>query len=83
MSKFSDSLLVVLSGGIPALIDGGTGADTGNQPVSTMRVEEIPPSGTIVDREPFNFANVATAQNVLLITAGILGVLGLIFFVRK
>ena len=29
MSKFSDSLLVVLSGGIPALIDGGTGADTG------------------------------------------------------
>lgn len=91
--SFRDSLLTVLAGGLPALIDGPDPSDGASQPgvgggegspTYPQRVEEVAPSGTIQDTEPFlaPLANVTQSQ-VLIVTAGLIGVLALIMVVRR
>jgi hypothetical protein len=87
--SFRTDLLQVLSGGLPALIDDPTAAVLSppqvqtqeGSAVSPVRVEEQAPSGTFRDREPF-FQRVTQTQ-VLLGTAGIIGVLALIMVARR
>lgn len=84
MSKFTDALKDVLAGGLPALLDdptddGGVATPTAGDPPA--RVEETAPVGTIADREPF--LQTVTQSQILIGTAGILGILALIMLVRR
>lgn len=76
---FKDDLLTVLSGGLPLLIDGGTPTPT-PQP---QPVEAIPPEPQLQDTEPFILASGLTSKNILLGTAAVVGLLGILFLVRK
>ncbi len=86
--SFRDSLLTVLSGGLPALLDdpsGGTEQQTvggpEGSPTDPRRVEEVAPLGTLQDREPFLMG--VTQNQILIGTAGVLGILALVMLVRK
>ena len=76
---FRDDLLQVLSGGLPALLDGS------QQPIQAqvLPVEAIPPEPQLQDREPFlGFANIK--QNTVLgIGAGIVLLIGVLAFARR
>ena len=86
---FRDDLLAVLSGGLPALIDGPNVASGGatttaaveGSPIRPARVEEIAPSGTLQDREPFLMR--VTQNQILLGTAAIIGALALLMIARR
>jgi hypothetical protein len=74
--SFRDDLIGILSGGLPSLIELPTPQPANPQPEAT------PPSAGIRDREPFSLANVSQSQ-ILLVTAGIIGLLGVIFVVSR
>lgn len=87
---FRDDLLDVLAGGLPALADGpNRGATTmpvgggEGSPISPVRVEEIPPSGTFQDREPFRFLQSGISQPILLGTAGLITLLAVFMIARR
>ena len=85
--SFRDNLLAVLAGGLPAILEGGTSGNTPIQPegsaVNPNRVEEIPPTGTLQDREPFRLFQSGISQPVLLGTAGIIGLLAVFLIARR
>ena len=75
---FRDDVLTVLSGGLPALVDGG-----GNQ-TANPQPERIPPEPQLQDREAFaNNGGMLTSTNILLITAVVVGAIGLVAFIRR
>ena len=76
---FKDDLLLILSGGLPALVDGGTGGGT-TQPVD--RVEEIPPEPQLQDREAFNIGGISGSQ-VLFGVAALVGAVALFSVIRR
>lgn len=85
--SFRDSLLTVLAGGLPALLDdpaaeeGQTVGGPEGSTTAPRRVEEIAPVGTLQDREPFLMS---VSQNQILIgTAAVLGVIALVMIARK
>ncbi len=77
--SFRDDLISILSGGLPSLLDDPAAVSVATPAV--IRVEEIAPSGTFRDREPFLMG--VTQNQVLIGTAGIIGVLALIMLVRR
>lgn len=85
--SFRDSLITVLAGGLPALLDdpaAGPGQTVGGPEGSTTeprRVEEVAPTGTLQDREPFLMS--VTQNQILIGTAGVLGLIALVMIVRK
>ncbi len=86
--SFRDTLLTVLSGGLPALLDdptalGGSAGVGGGEgsPITPIRVEEAPPTGTFRDRESF-FMGI-TQNQILIGTAAIIGGLVLVMVVRR
>ncbi len=77
MSFSAGDLLTVLSGGLPALLEQ---PEATTQPV-TQPVETVAPEPTNRDREPF--LQSVTQNQILLATAGIVGLIGLVFIARK
>lgn len=73
---FRDDLIGILTGGLPSLIELPTTAPVNPAP------EQTPPQAIPRDREPFNIGGVSQNQ-ILIGTAAIIGVIGLIFVVRK
>jgi len=84
MSDFRHDLITVLSGGLPALLDGGGGGPQTSTPINTAppgRVEETPPSGTFRDQEPF-LMRVSPPQ-ILVGTAIVLALIGVVMIARR
>ena len=87
--SFRDDLIGILSGGLPTLIDGPdargrpalTTQTTEGSPIQPRRVEEIAPAGGFRDSEPFLMG--VTQNQVLITTAAIIGVIGLVLVLRK
>ena len=52
------------------------------QPASANSTEKVPPTGTVAGTEPLSLAN-ATSNKGLLLVAGVLAVLGVVFLARK
>lgn len=81
MSKASDTLLLILSGGLPAVLDDPAAATQPVEVDAPDRVEETPPEPTNRDREPF--LQTVSQNQILIGTAGVLGILALIMLVRR
>lgn len=75
--SFRDDLLSVLSGGLPALIDGPS--PTGTQP--DPEPERIAPEPQLADREPFLMR--VTQSQILIGTAAVIGALALVMVARR
>lgn len=81
---FRDDLLRVLSGGIGSLVDGEGGG--GGQATTTQPVEERPPEPQLQDRTNYGgggFLQNVTQTQILLGTAAILGLLGVVYVARR
>lgn len=72
---FRDDLLSVLSGGLPALLDGDT------QQPTTVEPERTPPEPTNRDREPFLMS--VSSNQILLVTGAIVAVLAVAAIVTR
>lgn len=77
---FKDTLERVLLVGLAAEVDGKT-----SNPQGTANPEAKAPAGTVQDRiAGFNFFGGAnTQQNILVLTAVIVGLLGVVYLIRK
>jgi hypothetical protein len=78
---FKDSLRTLLQGGLPALLDYGDAA--GNTQGDQTRVESTAPEPTNRDLIPGLNLMTITQNQILMLTGGILAVLGIIYLVRK
>ena len=83
---FRDDLLSVLSGGLPALIDGpnaGSPTPTQTNNLDQPRtVEQTPPEPQLQDKEPYLIGNYTGQQVALAGGAILLGVLG-VYMIAK
>lgn len=76
---FRDDVLTILAGGLPALVDGGSPDAT-----STPQPERIPPEPQLQDRETFlQGGGMLNSTNILLMTAVVVGAIGLVAFIRR
>jgi hypothetical protein len=86
MVNFKDDILpVLLAGGLPNAIDYGNRTTPNSEAMGDARPEETAPSGTIEDREPYlqrALLNVTQTQ-ILVATAAIVGVLGIVYLARR
>ena len=87
--SFRDDLVTILSGGLPALLDGDPRSDppaaggAEGSPVTPQRTEEIPPTGTFRDTEPFLLSPSLNAKNILLGTAAVVGLIAVVMIARR
>lgn len=81
MAKAKDIFATILEGGLPALLDGNrNGSGTGE-----TRPENTPPKPTPQDIEPslHNMLMNVSQNQILITTAAVLGVLGIVYLIRK
>lgn len=79
---FRDDVLTILSGGIPALAGDGPQAGGGSVQSDPVRPEQTPEQPQLQDTEPFNLAGVTSTQ-ILLVTAVLVGAIGILAFARR
>jgi hypothetical protein len=82
---FKDDLLRVLSGGIPALVDGPSGNSTTgtNNEGLPATVEQTPPEPQLQDREPFAMNGMNGNQVLFAGGAVLLAVIGAFLVARN
>lgn len=81
---FSDYLQAVLRGGLPAVLEMGSAVPANAQ--GDTRPEQTPPAPTPQDRETWLQTALRpenTARTILLVTAGVLAVLGIAYIARR
>jgi hypothetical protein len=90
MAKASDYIRAILAGGLPAALDYGPAAGTATGDAGAASgegVETTAPEPSARDFEPLTAARDAlatlTQTQILTGTAVVLGVLGVIYFIRK
>ena len=82
---FKDDLLRVLSGGLPALVDGPSGSSstsTNNEGLPAT-VEQTPPEPQLQDREPFRIAGASGSQVAFAGGAVLLAIVGAVLIARN
>lgn len=79
--SFRDDALLVLSGGLPALLEFGAGDPAAATTVPTVPVEQVKPEPTNRDTE--NLLENVTQTQILSGTAIIIAVIAIVFLFRK
>lgn len=82
---FKDDLLRVLSGGIPALVDGPSGNTTTgtNNEGLPATVEQTPPEPQLQDREPFSINGMNGNSTIVIGGAVLLAIVGAMLVAKK